>query len=106
MSVKSPIIQSISSNNLNNKVLPQLTNKVVDDYYNFMVASLSLVVALAWNSAFQNYFQQNKYLNLYGPWAYAVLLTFVVILIVTIFDIFKKNIYIDLNNNSIPDIII
>jgi hypothetical protein len=95
-----------TNNTLKVKILPQFTNKIMDDYYQFIVAALSLVVALSWNSAFQNFFQQNKYLHLYGPWAYALLVTLIVIIIVYVFDLVKENIYIDLNNNNIPDIII
>ena len=40
--------------------LPHFTNKVVDDYYHFIVGALSVVVALAWNSAFQNLFENKS----------------------------------------------
>jgi len=52
--------------------------QILDKVYYLIITSLSLVAALAWNSAFQNFFEKNKYLNR-GPWIYAVLITGIVI---------------------------
>ena len=90
----------------NKKIMPKITNKIIDDYYHFVVTALGLVVALAWNSAFQNFFQKNKYLTSHGPWVYAIIVTLIIILIIIIFDIVKKKIYIDLDNNNIPNIVV
>lgn len=49
--------------------------QILDKVYYLIVTSLSLVAALAWNSAFQNFFEKNKYLNNKGPWIYAILVT-------------------------------
>lgn len=40
-----------------------------------LLAALALIVALAWNSAFQSFFQGNTFLKEAGPWVYAVAVT-------------------------------
>ena len=40
-----------------------------------IISSLTFVVGLAWNSAFQDLFKKITWLNDYGPWVYASLLT-------------------------------
>lgn len=49
--------------------------QILDKIYYLIVTALSLVTALAWNSAFQKFFENNKYLNKRGPWIYAILIT-------------------------------
>jgi len=44
-----------------------------------VVTALGFVTALAWNSAFQNLFQGNSYLNAYGPWIYALIITIITV---------------------------
>tara|TARA_B100001123_G_C15293540_1_gene1018316 strand:+ start:945 stop:1181 length:237 start_codon:yes stop_codon:yes gene_type:complete len=51
-----------------------------------IISALTFVSALAWNSAFQNFFERNKLLNKGGPWIYAIAVT-----IVTIFLLFGIN---------------
>jgi len=47
-----------------------------------IIGSLSFVIALAWNDAFQNLFERVPYLKKNGPWVYAVLITLMGILII------------------------
>ena len=56
-----------------------LKNKTLNDVSKLILGALSFVTALAWNSAFQSYFEKNKYLSSYGPWVYAILITLIVI---------------------------
>ena len=91
---------------IDGKQIGKISNKLVGDYYQFIVTALGLVAALAWNSAFQNFFQKNKYLHNYGPWAYAALVTLVILILIQVFDLLKKKVYIDLDNNNIPDIVL
>lgn len=91
---------------IDGKQIGRISNKLVNDYYRFVVTALGLVAALAWNSAFQNFFQRNKYLHNYGPWAYAALVTLVILVLIQVFDLLKKKVYIDLDNDNIPDIIL
>ena len=58
-------------------------------YIKYIITALSFVVALAWRDAFKTFFQSNKYLNRFGPWAYAVIITGLVLL--TIFLLEKAN---------------
>ena len=44
-----------------------------------IIASLSFITALAWNSAFQNLFENVPFFKKGGPWVYAILLTLIVI---------------------------
>ena len=56
-----------------------------------MISALSFVSALAWNSAFQNFFERNKLLNKGGPWIYAIGVTIITLLL--IFGINKLDIF-------------
>ena len=46
-----------------------------------ILAALSMVAALAWNSAFQHLFQDNKLLKKGGPWVYAVAVTLICVIV-------------------------
>ena len=50
-----------------------------------VIGSLSLVAALAWNSAFQSYFQSKEELRKRGPWFYAFSVTIVAIILIYFF---------------------
>ena len=54
-------------------------HQVLRRVYYLIVTALSLVSALAWNSAFQNFFQNNKYLKHKGPWLYALFVSIITI---------------------------
>jgi|TARA_B110000902_G_C13937965_1_gene448577 hypothetical protein len=56
-----------------------------------LISALSFVSALAWNSAFQNLFERNKYFNKGGPWIYAICVTIITLLL--IFGINKLDIF-------------
>jgi len=56
-----------------------------------LISSLSFVAALAWNSAFQKFFERNKLLNTGGPWIYAVSITIITIML--LFGINKLDIF-------------
>lgn len=46
-----------------------------------IISALTFVSALAWNSAFQNFFERNKLLNKGGPWIYASSVTIITLLL-------------------------
>ena len=46
-----------------------------------IISALTFVSALAWNSAFQNFFERNKLLNKGGPWIYASVVTIITLLL-------------------------
>ena len=48
---------------INKKYLAKKSRIIFDDYIQFIVTALGLVSALSWNSAFQKYFEQSKYLK-------------------------------------------
>lgn len=52
-------------------------------YIEHIITAFSLVIGLAWNSAFQNYFEKNEKLknHEYGRWIYAIIITIVLIII-------------------------
>lgn len=58
-----------------------------------IITSLSLVSALAWDSAFQNFFKKNKLINKGGPWLYAIIVT---ILTVGAISFMENNFYLNL----------
>ncbi len=45
-----------------------------------IISSLSFVSALAWNSAFQNFFESSKFFNRGGKWIYAISITIITLL--------------------------
>lgn len=53
-------------------------NDVVSIYFDSFTKALTLVVALAWNNAFTEYFKSHPNLQLLGPWLYAFIVTAVV----------------------------
>ena len=46
-----------------------------------IISALTFVSALAWNSAFQNFFERNKLLNKGCPWIYASAVTIITLLL-------------------------
>ena len=50
----------------------------ISDYVEDLIGASSFIVALAWNSAFQKYFEHSKFLKSKGPWIYAVVITFLI----------------------------
>lgn len=54
---------------------------LVNIYFDSFTKALTLVVALAWNNAFTEYFKNNPNLKSLGPWLYAFIITGVVVVI-------------------------
>ena len=78
-----------SSNQFVNKEKINIES-VGDEIIKLIIASLGFITALSWNDAFQNFFKKNKYLNSYGPWVYAIIITIITVLIITKIRIIKK----------------
>lgn len=68
---------------INKKYLVKKSRIIFDDYIQFIVTALGLVSALSWNSAFQKYFEQSKYLKEKGPWIYALGCTLLIFILIT-----------------------
>jgi len=58
----------------------------------YIIPAMGLVIALAWNSAFQKYFDENKHLHIYGSWVYAIFVTFIGLFLITILTYIQKKI--------------
>jgi hypothetical protein len=56
-----------------------MKNDVVSIYFDSFTKALTLVVALAWNNAFTEYFKSHPNLQALGPWLYAFVITLVVV---------------------------
>ena len=56
-------------------------NKIISETKKLILAALSMVAALAWNSAFQHLFQDSKILKKGGPWIYAVAVTLICVIV-------------------------
>ena len=65
-------------------------NSIGKEISKLIITALGFVTALAWNDAFQNFFKKNKYLNSYGPWVYAIIITIITVLILTKIRLIKK----------------
>ncbi len=67
-----------------------MASRILSQIQTVVIASLSFITALAWNSAFQNLFENVPYLKKGGPWIYALLITFIGITITYILQRTKK----------------
>lgn len=65
---------------------------VVESYIDFVIPALGLVTALAWDSAFQKYFEQNEELKKYGPWVYAIIVTLIILIVISVLKTIKRTI--------------
>ena len=63
---------------------------IANEIIKLIIASFGFITALAWNDAFQNLFKNSKYLNSYGPWFYAIIITIITVLILTKIKLIKK----------------
>ena len=81
---------------MENKIGKTLLAKHIE----FIIPALGLVIALAWNSAFQNFFQNNSYLNSQGPWLYAIMVTTIIIGIIQLLEKTKDKINIKSESES------
>ena len=84
------------SNNKNNQELN--INSIIKKFTSLIITALGVCTALAWNDAFQNFFKNYEFLTKYGPWVYAIIITFVSL--VSIIYLNKLNRYIQLKENS------
>ena len=55
-------------------------NSIGKEISKLIITALGFVTALAWNDAFQNFFKNNRYLNAYGPWVYAIIVTIITVI--------------------------
>lgn len=58
-----------------------MKGEVIDKLSALITAAFGLVAALAWNEAIQNWFKTQTWLAIFGPWAYAILVTVIAVLI-------------------------
>jgi len=57
----------------------KIEDNLVNIYFDAFTKALTLVVALAWNNAFTEYFKNNPSLKALGPWLYAFFITALVV---------------------------
>lgn len=73
--------------NIRNFNLDSVHNlSIFDNTKTLIITSLSLVSALAWDSAFQKYFEKNKLLNKGGPWLYAIIVTIITMIFIYVLN--------------------
>ena len=65
---------------------------VARKYVEHIITAFSLVIGLAWNSAFQHYFDTNEKLknHKYGRWIYAIVITIILIITMTLLNKFTE----------------
>ena len=60
------------------------TNKaLIARILGYPITAFTLVVAFAWNSAFQNWFSHHPKFKHHGPWIYAISITIACIIFIT-----------------------
>ena len=81
----------------NNKKKAELNIKsIFQKFTTLIITALGVCTALAWNEAFQNFFKNYDFLTKYGPWVYAIIITFVSL--VSIIYLNKLSSYIELKD--------
>ena len=63
---------------------------VIESYIDIIIPALTFVVGLAWNSAFQKYFERDEELNKYGHWVYAFVVTFIILMLIIFLKKIKR----------------
>ncbi|MBU3896666.1 MAG: hypothetical protein KJ697_01905 [Nanoarchaeota archaeon] len=58
-----------------------MKKEVVEKIATLITAAFGLVAALAWNEAIQGWFKTQTWLASSGPWAYAIIVTILAVLI-------------------------
>jgi len=76
-------------------------NNIFKEMDSLIISALGVITALAWNTAFQNFFDSKPLLKKYGPWIYAIVVTIIAILIVALLE--KIRIMNDNDNNDNND---
>ncbi len=54
---------------------------IVEKFATLITTGFGIVAALAWNSAIQEFFKNNEWLENKGPWVYAILVTIFAVII-------------------------
>ena len=62
----------------------------IQEFIKVLVTSAGWAAALAWNSAFQSLFKQYPKFQKKGPWAYAIIVTFLTLFIISFSNYFKS----------------
>ena len=58
-----------------------------------LIAAITLVISLAWNDAFKNFFSKSTpFLRKYGPWGYAIGITLLGAFIIRMIYLYDNNI--------------
>ena len=68
-----------------------LLNQIISKMDSLASTAMGMVTALAWNSAFKQFFDSHPVLKSYGPWVYAFIVTIIAVLYVTILNKVQKS---------------
>jgi TRAP-type C4-dicarboxylate transport system permease small subunit len=60
--------------------IKEMKNLTFEKLSALLTTAFGLVAALAWNTAIQEWFKNNPYLNEGGPWVYAILVTIIAVI--------------------------
>ena len=61
-------------------------NNIFKEMDSLIISALGVITALAWNTAFQKFFDSKPLLKKNGPWIYAIVVTIIAILIVALLE--------------------
>ena len=74
------------------KSLKDGINSIGKEISKLIITALGFVTALAWNDAFQNFFKKSCYLNSFGPWVYAIVITVITVISIIYLKKYQKEI--------------
>ena len=81
-----------------------LLDKIISRMDALATTAMGMVTALAWNTAFTQFFDSHPVIKRYGPWAYALIVTIIAVLYVTIMNKLKTT-GIKTINDTVNDIV-
>lgn len=58
-----------------------MKKEVIEKVAALLTAAFGLIAALAWNEAIQNWFKSQAWLASAGPWAYAIVVTIIAVIV-------------------------
>ena len=66
------MVEAVLTQAVNPNAAKELLTNPIGSIYNYLLGSISIVVALAWNDAFASMFKNDPRLKSHGPWVYAI----------------------------------
>lgn len=81
----------------NKKEKKELINITLNKVLALLTGGLTFVAALAWNDAFQNFFNNHPLIKAKGIWIYAIIVTIIAVALIVLFSFINQKIKDDIH---------